>query len=54
MNRSTAGGSPQENGEEQAGETDQTTVAGTLVIAPRAIEDVLLDSWAPCHAKTIH
>jgi len=40
MNRSTAGGSPQENGEEQAGETDQTTVAGTLVIAPRPIEDV--------------
>jgi len=33
-------GSPHENGEDHAGETDWTTVAGTLVIAPRSTEEV--------------
>ena len=37
-------GSPHENGEDHAGETDRTTVAGTLVIAPRSIEEVHLVS----------
>ena len=37
-------GSPHESGEDHAGKTDRTTVVGTLVIAPRSIEEVHLVS----------